>query len=362
VAAVAALSLGALSGCIQNNKDYYGFDPDSQYKNRASPWATTASRRAARASGRRPPQAGQPRSHAPRLHDAGLPRPANLQPSDAQVLISLAVWRPQNTTEPLPVIIDAGPYFEVGSHCKVANQRPCAPGNMVDDTIDWAGQTTPFTVRNYLPRGYAVAQVAVRGTGTSGGCMDLMGPAEVHDLDQAITWLGTQPWSNGNVAMIGASYDGSTPWEVASTGNPHLKTIIPVSGLPDIYGLMFHNGSAETRGLTMHNGVYWGYGFSDNFPYSDSPVPIPDIPQSPVPCRSPCSRRRRCPTRGRPREANGRTTQQDLQNLACPKVAEGSAVAAASVATGSRAGRPTRTGRSATTAKPCSTTTTAACS
>ena len=45
------------------------------------------------------------------------------------------------------------------------------------------------------------------------------------------TWLGTQPWSNGKVGMIGKSYDGSTPWQAATFGNPHLATIVPMSGL-----------------------------------------------------------------------------------------------------------------------------------
>jgi len=250
--AVAVLSLGALSGCIQNNKDYYGFNADAQYQNPGvfvGNYRFTGGSSAVLVGGAL--AAGKPEvTHLVSTLSA-YPDPANLNPSDGQVLISLAVWRPMNTTEPLPIIVDAGPYFEIGQHCKVPNQRPCAPANIVDDTIDYAGQTTPFSLRNYLPRGYAVAQLAVRGTGTSGGCMDLMGPNEVHDLDQAITWLATQPWSNGNVAMIGASYDGSTPWEVAAAGNPHLKTIIPVSGLPDIYGLMFHNGTPETRAVRL---------------------------------------------------------------------------------------------------------------
>ena len=36
----------------------------------------------------------------------------------------------------------------------------------------------------------------------------------------ALNELGTQDWSNGNVGMIGKSYDGSTPWEAAMYGNP----------------------------------------------------------------------------------------------------------------------------------------------
>jgi predicted acyl esterase len=42
-------------------------------------------------------------------------------------------------------------------------------------------------------------------------------------------------------------------------GNPHLKTIVPASGLIGMHDLMWRNGSAETRGPIMHNGVYGTY-------------------------------------------------------------------------------------------------------
>jgi hypothetical protein len=157
-------------------------------------------------------------------------------------------------------------------------------------------------------------QLAVRGTGTAGGCMDLLGPSEVHDLDQAVTWLAEQPWSNGNVALIGTSYDGSTPWEMAATGNPAVKTIVPISGLPDVYDLMFHNGSAEVRGTVMHDGVYWNYGFDDDFgklpqlPPTEPPLPLPPLPNTAL------------------GSANGREDYQNLQNLLCPEVYEGAAL------------------------------------
>ena len=109
---------------------------------------------------------------------------------------------------------------------------------------------------NLVPQGYAVAIVAVRGTADSGGCMDLMGPLEGADLDQAVTWLGTRSWSNGNVGMTGLSYEGSTPWEVAARGNPHLKTIVPVEGVSDFFDLLYHDGAPEARALAFTNAFY----------------------------------------------------------------------------------------------------------
>lgn len=147
----------------------------------------------------------------------------------------------------VPVIVSAGPYFFDG----------VTPKGVQRLNFDWIR-----LVDNFVPHGYAVAFVPVRGTADTGGCMDLMGPAERADLDAAVTWLGEQPWSNGNVGMIGLSYAGSTPWEVASAGNPHLKTIVPISGVSDWHSMMYRNGTMEgQRGAYRMVATYWRSGF-----------------------------------------------------------------------------------------------------
>ncbi|GIT11767.1 MAG: hypothetical protein CM1200mP32_12600 [Methanobacteriota archaeon] len=61
-----------------------------------------------------------------------------------------------------------------------------------------------------------------------------MGNAEKLGFDPAVSWLGSQNWSNGKVAMFGKSYDGSTPWQAAMFGNDYLATIVPIwSHRPD---------------------------------------------------------------------------------------------------------------------------------
>lgn len=157
--------------------------------------------------------------------------------------IQMGIWLPDVPEgTKVPVIVDAGPYY--------AGENINLP----------AGRLGKFLIENFVPHGYAVAQLAVRGTADHAGCFDFFGEAEQQDLSTAITWLGTQPWSNGAVGMIGRSYDGSTPWEVAAQGNEHLKTIVPISGLSDVFGLMNRNGTNEGRHLTMHSVVYWPSG------------------------------------------------------------------------------------------------------
>ena len=126
-------------------------------------------------------------------------------------IISLAYWRPdvpEGVT--VPVIAEFGPYF----------QEPSVQTPTIEVPGSWLGE---MIIDQILPHGYAFAQVSVTGTGRSNHCMDLMGTAEQLGNDAAVSWLGSQDWSNGNVAMIGKSYDGSTPWQAAMFGNEHLK-------------------------------------------------------------------------------------------------------------------------------------------
>jgi hypothetical protein len=179
----------------------------------------------------------------------------------------------------------------------------------------------PRLNEGFVPHGHAVALVAVRGTADSDGCVDLMGPDERADLDRAVTYLGERDWSNGYVGMLGLSYDGSTPWEVAAQGNDHLKTIVSVSGLSDIFHLEFRNGTTEQR-MTTDNVVagYQTYSFLSNNP------------------------------------SNGRSAEHTLQGALCPKAAEGMAIATpCSPANATRAG----SGPSATAGPASKTTTTA---
>lgn len=162
--------------------------------------------------------------------------------------VSLAIWIPDmedNMT--VPVIAEFGPYFDEAS----------VETGGIEEPGTWLGT---MMIEQIIPHGFAFAQVSVMGTGRSNHCMDLMGTAEQLGVDAAVTWLGTQDWSNGNVGMIGKSYDGSTPWQAAMFGNEHLTTIVPISGLIGVMELMWRNGSSEARAPIMHNGVYGSYG------------------------------------------------------------------------------------------------------
>jgi putative CocE/NonD family hydrolase len=160
-----------------------------------------------------------------------------------------------------------------GSVIQIGFVRPDAPSSYRSPVILQASpyiytdfrdvdirQCSPFLVENFVPHGYTVAFVPTRGAGGTDSCADLMGPKERSDLSQAVTWLGTQDWSNGNIGMTGASYDGSTPWNVAATGNPHLKTIVPVSGVHDLFDFLYDRGHNDWRWWFFVSGYYHYYG------------------------------------------------------------------------------------------------------
>lgn len=107
------------------------------------------------------------------------------------------------------------------------------------------GSDDPYNlnlVETFVPYGYAVAFADVRGNHNAGGCIDQTGPEQWQDGYDYVEWLGTQPWSNGNVGMYGASYDGETQFTTAMMAPPHLKTIVPVASVSNQYEWSFYQG------------------------------------------------------------------------------------------------------------------------
>ena len=157
--------------------------------------------------------------------------------------VHLSYWLPNNTLEgeKVPVIAIISPYFSYG-----LQGDESTPTNIVS-----AGRGE-FIFENFVPHGYAFAQVSVFGTELSSGCFDYRGAGEGLGIHHAVEWLGMQNWSNGNVGLYGKSYEGATQWEAAALASPYLKTIVPISGTTALHPLLYKNGSAEARSQVMH--------------------------------------------------------------------------------------------------------------
>ena len=103
----------------------------------------------------------------------------------------------------------------------------------------------------WVPNGYVVIVADRRGGFKSQGKTPTAAQ-QGDDIFQVIEWAAIQPWSNGNVGMIGVSALASNQYYAAShqPPAPHLKAIIPWEGQLDRYrDSAFWGGIPETNFL-----------------------------------------------------------------------------------------------------------------
>jgi uncharacterized protein len=144
------------------------------------------------------------------------------------------VYRP-TTPGRYPVLVSASPYPR-------QIQNLGAPLGFIE-----AGASDFF-----VPRGYVHVIANVRGTGGSEGTFGFFDAEERRDMHDLVEWAGGQPWSDGNVGMIGISYFAMTQLEAAVEQPPHLKAIFPVAASIDLYEAAVHNGLPSTSFLTPY--------------------------------------------------------------------------------------------------------------
>src|SRR6201746_1075552 len=114
-------------------------------------------------------------------------------------------------TEPgrYPVLVAASPYPRQIQDLGV-------PAGFIEAGV------TDFFVRG----GYVHVIANCRGTGGSGGTFGFFDGQERRDMYDLVEWAAVQPWSNGNVGMLGISYFACTQMEAAVGKPPHLKAIM----------------------------------------------------------------------------------------------------------------------------------------
>ena len=125
----------------------------------------------------------------------------------------------------------------------------------------YADDSIPFSqAKPYLEAGYAYLGANVRGSGCSEGADFVpFTPTEGKDGAQIVEWAAAQPWSTGNVGMVGNSYSGSIQYAVAAEHPPHLKALSAAGSNTSRYrdwlmiGGMFHQGNTGTWGLVGNN-------------------------------------------------------------------------------------------------------------
>jgi predicted acyl esterase len=152
--------------------------------------------------------------------------------------VYVEVTRPADASgQPLsgqwPVIFEASPY-----HGTLSDREGM---RILPDPRDEDGVSLGLT-GYFVPKGYAVVMMDLRGTGKSDGCLDHLGPKDAQDLKDMVEWSASQPWSNGRVGMTGHSYVGSTPSLAAAMNPEGLETIVPSAGMATMYDHQFQAG------------------------------------------------------------------------------------------------------------------------
>jgi uncharacterized protein len=94
----------------------------------------------------------------------------------------------------------------------------------------------------FAEQGYHVLLQSTRGTGGSGGTCEPF-TDEAADAQATIAWLREQPWFNGSLATIGASYLGFTQWALANDPPPELKAMVVQVSADDFYGFIYPGGA-----------------------------------------------------------------------------------------------------------------------
>lgn len=88
----------------------------------------------------------------------------------------------------------------------------------------------------FVPRGYALIVVDVRGTGASFGTRNIFrSPKERDDAYRMVEWIVAQEWSNGAIGATWISYLGAASDFLASTSHPAVKAIAPPFSVWDTY-------------------------------------------------------------------------------------------------------------------------------
>lgn len=139
--------------------------------------------------------------------------------------LAARIWMPQQAaSDPVPAVLEFLPYRK---------RNGTAPRDE---------STYPV----FAAAGIAGIRVDIRGSGESEGVIDgEYTPRELSDACEVIEWIARQPWSNGNVGMMGISWGGFNCLQVAALKPAALKAVISTASTVDRYNddIHYKNGT-----------------------------------------------------------------------------------------------------------------------
>ena len=102
-------------------------------------------------------------------------------------------------------------------------------------------------LQEMLKYGYVVVVVERPGTGASFGKLDLSPEAGAREANEILNWIADQAWCDGNIGMFGDSIQAQIQFQAASTGNAHLKAILPATTWMDNYSGVLYPGGIRNQ-------------------------------------------------------------------------------------------------------------------
>lgn len=104
----------------------------------------------------------------------------------------------------------------------------------------------------YVRRGYVLVIMNVTGTRGSQGIFGNADPQSILDICQAIQWIASQSWCDGNIGMTGVSHFSRLAKRAAALNPPHLKAIFSPYGWTDMYRDLYYHGGIFNHGFMSH--------------------------------------------------------------------------------------------------------------
>jgi len=153
------------------------------------------------------------------------------------------VYRPKDTSKKYPIIFVRTPY-----NFNFWDVKLGAPRDMSAEL-------------DAVKRGYIYVEMNERGHFFSEGTYDILG-APLSDGDDELTWMSSQPWTNGKVGTIGCSSTAEWQMGVAALNNPAYAAMIPQgfgAGVGRV-GPYYEQGNWYRGGAVQMLFIAWLYG------------------------------------------------------------------------------------------------------
>jgi X-Pro dipeptidyl-peptidase len=156
----------------------------------------------------------------------------------------------------VPTIMDASPYFNTlgrgwEGHCKTPTTTASTPTGTPGLGCTKKSPFPEYYDDYFVPRGYAVALMDLRGTRNSSGCQTYGDRDEIFDAVDVVDWIADQSWSNGKVGLTGGSYDGTiangaaVEQPISGKHKNAVAAVIPIRAIGRWYDYHFFNGVAS---------------------------------------------------------------------------------------------------------------------